>query len=71
MQSETSYDVTSCVWRPIQVAPDISTNLVGVEMHKFYKWWGVQLHMSSAHYPQSNGRAEAEVKSAKTLSHQE
>ena len=38
---------------------------MSAEMCEFYERWGVQLRVSSAHYPQSNGRAEAAVKSAK------
>ena len=33
----------------------------------FFKNWGVKTRISSAYYPQSNGRAEAGVKSAKRL----
>ena len=33
----------------------------------FLDRWNVRLRMSSAHYPQSNGRAEAAVKSAKRI----
>ena len=34
---------------------------------KFLKDWGIRLRRSSAYYPQSNGRAEAAVKSAKRI----
>ena len=47
-----------------QLATDGGTNLVSAEMCQFYERWGVQLRVSSAQYPQSNGRAEAAVKSA-------
>ena len=36
-------------------------------MADFFRRWGVRIRLSSAHYPQSNGRAEAAVKSAKRL----
>merc|ERR1712082_58984 len=36
-------------------------------MKNFLKSWGVKLRVSSAHYPQSNGRAECAVKAAKAL----
>lgn len=53
-------------------APELSstdggTNLVSSEMDAFYKNWGVSIHMSNAHYPQSNSRAEVAVKAAKRV----
>ena len=44
---------------------DGGTNLGSADMKAFLERWGVQVRLSSAHYPQSNGRAEAAVKSAK------
>ncbi|XP_063888605.1 uncharacterized protein LOC135115603 [Scylla paramamosain] len=52
---------------PEQVSTDGGTNLVSEEMTGFFKRWGVTVRLSSAHYPQSNGRAEAAVKSAKRM----
>lgn len=52
---------------PEQVSTDGGTNLASDEMAEFFKTWGVSVRMSSAHYPQSNGRAEAAVKTAKRL----
>ena len=52
---------------PEQISTDGGTNLVSEEMEAFFKRWGVKVRLSSAHYPQSNGRAEAAVKSAKRL----
>lgn len=37
------------------------------EMAEFFGKWGVSVRLSSAQYPQSNGRAEAAVKTAKRL----
>ena len=36
-------------------------------MKEWLKKWGVKIRQSSAYYPQSNGRAEAGVKSLKRL----
>ncbi|KAG0711753.1 hypothetical protein GWK47_019960 [Chionoecetes opilio] len=52
---------------PEVLSCDGGTNLVSEETKTFLSTWRVQLHVSSAHYPQSNGRAEAAVKSAKRL----
>ena len=52
---------------PEQLSTDGGTNLVSEEMMAFYRRWKVGIRLSSAHYPQSNGRAEAAVKSAKRI----
>ncbi|XP_066985887.1 uncharacterized protein [Macrobrachium rosenbergii] len=52
---------------PEQLSTDGGTNLVSEEMMVFYRRWRVDIRLSSAHYPQSNGRAEAAVKSAKRI----
>ncbi|KAG0713911.1 hypothetical protein GWK47_015165 [Chionoecetes opilio] len=52
---------------PEQISTDGGTNLVSEEMTAFFERWGVTVRLSSAHYPQSNGRAEAAVKSAKRV----
>ncbi|KAG0722100.1 hypothetical protein GWK47_045094 [Chionoecetes opilio] len=52
---------------PEVLSCDGGTNLVSEENRTFLSAWRVQLRVSSAHYPQSNGRAEAAVKSAKRL----
>ena len=50
---------------PEQLSMDGGTNLGSADMRAFLERWGVKVRLSSAHYPQSNGRAEAAVKSAK------
>lgn len=42
-----------------ELSTDGSMNLVSKEIMDFFKHWGVKIQMSSAHYPQLNGRAEA------------
>ncbi|KAK4313454.1 hypothetical protein Pmani_015211 [Petrolisthes manimaculis] len=52
---------------PEELSMDGGTNLVSEEMKVFLRKWGVKTRVSSAYYPQSNGRAEAAVKSAKRV----
>ena len=57
-----------CRWgTPEEISTDGGTNLCSSEMLDFYRRWGVKLRVSSAQYPQSNGRAEAAVRSAKRM----
>ena len=57
-----------CRWgTPEEISTDGGTNLASTEMTDFYRRWGVKLRISSAHYPQSNGRAEVAVRSAKRM----
>lgn len=51
---------------PKELLCDGGTNLVSEEARAFLLW-RVQLRISSAYFPQSNGLAEAAVKSAKRL----
>ena len=52
---------------PEELATDGGTNLTSEEMCNFLKRWGVATRLSSAHYPQSNGRAEVGVRIAKRI----
>ncbi|XP_076042081.1 uncharacterized protein LOC143025983 [Oratosquilla oratoria] len=52
---------------PVSISTDGGTNLTSEEMRAFFRKWGVERRISSAHFPQSNGRAETAVKSAKRL----
>ena len=52
---------------PEEISTDGGTNLVSEDMRHFFRRWGVDMRISSAYYPQSNGRAEAAVKTAKRL----
>ena len=58
-----------CRWgTPDEISTDrLGTNLASSEVMDFYRRWGVRLHLSSVHYPQPNGRAEAVVRSAKHM----
>ncbi|KAK8390096.1 hypothetical protein O3P69_012967 [Scylla paramamosain] len=52
---------------PEHMSMDGGTNLTSAEMDTFYRNWGVSVRLSSAQYPQSNGRAEVAVKTAKRI----
>ena len=52
---------------PMKLYSDGGLNFVSQETQLFLKNWGVEHVVSSAHYPQSNGRAELAVKSAKKI----
>lgn len=52
---------------PEEVSMDGGTNLASEEMSAFFRKWAVTVRLSSAHYPQSNGRAEVAVKVAKRI----
>lgn len=52
---------------PEQLSMDGGTDLGSEEMKAFLKKWGVCVRLSSAYHPQSNGRAEAALKSAKRV----
>ena len=50
-----------------ELSCDRGKNLTSYKVKEWLKSWGVELRISSAHYPQSNGRAECAVKAAKNL----
>ncbi|XP_064111264.1 uncharacterized protein LOC135218745 [Macrobrachium nipponense] len=50
-----------------QISTDGGTNVASEEMGEFFKLWGVSVWLSSAQYPQSNGRAEAALKVGKRI----
>ena len=52
---------------PKELSCDGGKNLASYEVREWLKGWGVKLRVSSAHYPQSNGRAECTVKAEKNL----
>ena len=52
---------------PEEISVDEGMNLTSAEMKSFFGRWGVSMSVSSAHYPQSNGRAEAAVRTAKGI----
>ena len=52
---------------PEQLATDGGPPFKSYEYRTFLHTWGVERRLSSAYFPQSNGRAEAAVKSAKRI----
>ena len=52
---------------PEELATDGGPSFTAYETRQFFKQWGIRHRLSAAHYPQSNGRAEAAVKTAKRL----
>ena len=48
---------------------DRGPQFMAENFQQFLKLWGVKHRLSSVSYPQSNGRAEAAVKSAKHINH--
>ena len=50
-----------------EISLDGGPNLDSAETKRWLKSWGTDIRLSSAYYPQSNGRAEAGVKSLKHL----
>ena len=57
----TSYGVSE------EISSDGGPQFTSTEFSSFLKDWGIKHRLSSAHYPQSNGRAELSVKSAKRI----
>ena len=50
---------------PEQISSDGGPPFTSIEYRNFLKHWGIKPRLSSAHYPQSNGRAEVAVKTMK------
>ena len=50
-----------------RISSDGGPEFVSAEIRDFYKRWGVYHRLSSAYFPQSNGRAEVAVKLTKRL----
>ena len=55
---------------PAKLYSDGGLIFVSQDTKSFLKNWGVEHVVSSAHYPQSNGRAELAVKTAKRILHE-
>ena len=72
-QSSTSKVITTLleVFRHVGVAEalwsDGGPEFTSYQFREFMRKWGISHHLSSPHYPQSNGRAESGVKAAKKL----
>ncbi len=52
---------------PMEIATDGGSPFQSFEYKNFCRMWDIRRRVSSAYYPQSNGRAEAAVKSAKRI----
>ena len=52
---------------PEEMSSDGGPEFEANESNEFYRIWGTKHRLSSAHFPQSNGRAEAAVKAVKRL----
>jgi hypothetical protein len=52
---------------PMELSTDGGQPFASHQLQQFLRQWGVRWRVSSAYYPQSNGRAEAAVKTAKRL----
>ena len=52
---------------PLRIRTDGGPQFTSIEFKKFLERWGVHHFVTSPHYPQSNGHAEAAVKSVKHL----
>ena len=52
---------------PEEISSDGGPKFVSNEAKEFYIRWGVDHRLSSAYFPQSNGRAEVAVKLTKRL----
>ena len=52
---------------PVEVSSDGGPEFVATKTKEFFKTWGINHRLSSAYHPQSNGRAEVAVKTAKRL----
>ena len=57
----TSYGVSE------EISTDGGPQFASAEFTSFLKDWGIHHRLSSVHYPQSNGRAESGVKSARRI----
>ena len=62
-------DLFATYGAPEEISTDGGLQFTSAEFQEFLKNWGTRHRLSSAEYPQSNGRAEASVKSAKKIIH--
>ena len=72
-QATTKYLINECIalftsyGAPEVFSSDGGTQFTSVEFQTFLNDWNIKHRISAPHYPQSNGRAEAAVKSAKRI----
>ena len=63
----TSRDLFNQYGVPREFASDGGTSFTSHEFQSFLNYWGIKHRLSSAYFPQSNGRAELAVKMAKRI----
>ena len=60
-------DISMCYGVPEEISSDGGPQFTSVEFKTFTRDWGIRHRLSSVEYPQSNGRAELGVKTAKRI----
>ena len=66
---DTLRDLFVAYGSPEELSSDGGPQFSAGEFKNFLKLWGIKHRLSSVNYPQSNGRAEVAVKSAKRIIH--
>ena len=64
---DTLQEIFTTYGTPEDISSDHGPQVIAHQFQEFLHQWGVQHRLSSGEYPQSNGRAELGVKSAKHI----